>query len=71
MKRFLQSNNPEYDDERRAATSWFKEFSSDFNLEHAADLKLNKRLVDRNIPGLSNVEKDESETRISLILVVS
>lgn len=35
------------------AIEWFNEFTSDFNLEDAANIKINKKLVDMNVAGIS------------------
>lgn len=72
MRNLLQSINPEYEEQRKMAISWFSEFNSDFNLENAANIKLNKKLVDMNVAGVTQqANSEDRSSRIGLIIVLS
>jgi vacuolar protein sorting-associated protein 13A/C len=69
MRRVLQSVNPEQQTERRIAKKWFTDFDTEFNLEHAANIRFNSHVLKSNIQ--SAPSSKPSGSKISVIVVVA
>ncbi|CAD8085165.1 unnamed protein product [Paramecium sonneborni] len=67
MRNILRSNNPKDQNSQKEAQGWFKRFQTDFNMEHASNLKFSRNVIDTY---LSFMKEKESNTRISIILDV-
>ena len=52
MRNALQTVNPNDFETHSLAKKWFSEFDSDFNLEHAAKIRFNQRLIRDNLGGI-------------------
>lgn len=70
MRSILSSINPEFDDQRKEARAFFNEFQADFNLESAADLKINRKLVYQNNSSRNSDASKENE-RFQFTLIIS